>query len=351
MKQLKSLVEGFKTKKEYQKSKKCFWKKSTLLYGELKTMAKKICVIIFIFFIIFMVFFCLCFMPTTGDKTLFVVRKGENFSTVASFLKEQNLILSKKLFLFLVKFTNSQNKLKTGIHELSGRDGIFRILKQLKNNSRNFIRIIIPEGNNIEQTASIIADKVKIDEKKFVRIANDRNLEGYLMPETYFVSLGVSEEELIDMMYNEFNKKITFGMRARAKELNIPFSDIIIMASIIEKEVVKQEERNIIAAVFYNRLKRKMMLQSCATVLYAMGVTKEKLSLEDIKFKSQYNTYLHFGLPPGPISNPGMKSIRAALYPADSDVLYFVSVGDGSHFFAKTFSEHIKNKQIVKYRK
>jgi UPF0755 protein len=313
--------------------------------------AKKIGVTISVFFIIFMVFFCLGFMPTAGEKALFVVRKGENFSTVASRLEEQNLILSKKLFLLFVKLTNSQNKLKTGIYELSGRDGIFRILKQLKNNSRNFIRFTIPEGNNIKQTADIIADKVKIDKEKFIKIANDRNLEGYLMPETYFVSLGVSEEELIDMMYNEFNKKITPVMHERAKELNIPFKDIITMASIIEKEVVKPEERSIIAAVFYNRLKRKMMLQSCATVLYAMGVTKEKLSLEDTKFKSPYNTYLHFGLPPGPISNPGVESIKAALYPADSGVLYFVSAGDGSHFFAKTFSEHVKNKQIVKNRK
>ncbi|MDR2645299.1 MAG: endolytic transglycosylase MltG [Endomicrobium sp.] len=314
-------------------------------------MAKKIGVVISVFFIIFMVLFCLGFMPKAGEKALFVVRKGENFSTVASRLEKQNLILSKKLFLFFVKLTNSQNKLKTGIYELSGRDGIFKILKQLKNNSRNFIKITIPEGNNIKQTADIIADKVKIDKEKFIEIANDRNLEGYLMPDTYFVSLGVSEEELIDMMYNEFNKKITPVMHERAKELNVPFKDIITMASIIEKEVVKPEERSIIAAVFYNRLKRKMMLQSCATVLYAMGVTKEHLSLEDTKFKSPYNTYLHFGLPPGPISNPGIESIKAALYPADSGVLYFVSARDGSHFFAKTFSEHVKNKQIVKNRK
>ncbi|MDR1244840.1 MAG: endolytic transglycosylase MltG [Endomicrobium sp.] len=314
-------------------------------------MAKKIGVVISVFFIIFMVLFCLGFMPKAGEKALFVVRKGENFSTVASRLEKQNLILSKKLFLFFVKLTNSQNKLKTGIYELSGRDGIFKILKQLKNNSRNFIKITIPEGNNIKQTADIIADKVKIDKEKFIEIANDRNLEGYLMPGTYFVSLGVSEEELIDMMYNEFNKKITPVMHERAKELNVPFKDIITMASIIEKEVVKPEERSIIAAVFYNRLKRKMMLQSCATVLYAMGVTKEHLSLEDTKFKSPYNTYLHFGLPPGPISNPGIESIKAALYPSDSGVLYFVSARDGSHFFAKTFSEHVKNKQIVKNRK
>jgi UPF0755 protein len=312
--------------------------------------AKKIVVVIFVFFIIFIIFFLLGFMPSSREKTLFVVEKGENFSTVVSRLEEQNLIFSKKLFLFFVKLTNSQNKLKVGIHELSGRDGIFRILRQLKDNPKNFIRITIPEGNNIKQTADIIADKIKIDKDKFIEVANNRNLEGYLMPETYFVSLGISEEELIDMMYNEFNKKITPTMYELAKASNVAFKDIITMASIVEKEVVKAEEKSIVAAVFYNRLKRKMMLQSCATVLYSMGVKKEKLSLEDTKFKSPYNTYLNFGLPPGPISNPGIESIKAALYPADSSVLYFVSARDGSHFFAKTFSEHVKNKQIVKNR-
>ncbi|MDR2251339.1 MAG: endolytic transglycosylase MltG [Endomicrobium sp.] len=289
-------------------------------------------------------------MPTSGEKALFVVEKGENFSTVASRLKEQNLILSKELFLFFVKLTNSQNKLKIGIYELSGRDGIFRILRQLKNNSKNFIRITIPEGNNIKQTADITTDKVKIDKDKFIGVANNRNLEGYLMPETYFVSPGIGEEELIGIMRNEFDKKITEDMYKRAKDIGIPFKDIIIMASIIEKEAIKPEERSAMSAVFYNRLKKRMMLQSCATVLYAMGLVKEKLSLEDTKFKSPYNTYLHFGLPPGPISNPGIESIKAALYPADSEVLYFVSNGDGSHLFAKAFGEHIKNKQIVRIR-
>ncbi|MDR1122811.1 MAG: endolytic transglycosylase MltG [Endomicrobium sp.] len=313
---------------------------------------KKIIVAISVFFIIFIIFFCLDFISTAEQGALFVVRKERCFLTIATRLKERNLIFSKKPSLFFIKFMNLQSKLKTDICKLFDKNGILKTLKQLKNNSRNFIRITIPEGNNIKQTASIIAEKVKINKEKFIRIANDRNLEGYLMPETYFVSLSVSEEELIDMMHNEFNKKITYDMYERAKELNVPFKDIVNMASIIEKEAVKPEERSIIAAVFYNRLKKNMRLQSCATVLYAIGdVTKKKLFLKDIKFKSQYNTYLHFGLPPGPISNPGIESIKAALYPTDSDALYFVSSGDGKHFFAKTFSKHVKNKQTINNRK
>jgi UPF0755 protein len=315
-------------------------------------MAKKVAISISVVFILFLtLFFCTGFIPASGEKTSFVVEKGENFSTVASHLERENLIVSKQLFLFFIKLTNSQGKLKAGIYELSGNDSMFTILKKLKSNSKNFIRISIPEGNNIRQTVDIIADKVKIDRDKFIKIALDRNLEGYLMPETYFVSPGISEEELIEIMHNEFNKKITPEMYKRAKELKILFKDIVTMASIIEKETVKPEERHLVASVFYNRLKKKMMLQSCSTVLYTMAVIKEKLSLEDTKFKSPYNTYLHFGLPLGPISNPGIESIKAALYPADSGVLYFVSNGDGTHLFAKTFAEHVKNKQTVKNRK
>jgi UPF0755 protein len=314
--------------------------------------AKKIVAFISTVIILFLVLIlCLGFVCPHGEKTMFIVENGENFSKVASRLEEQNLILSKKLFLFFIKITNSQGKLKAGIYELSGNEGTFKVLKKLKSNSRNFIRITIPEGNNIKQISDIIADKLKIDKDKFIKTALDKNLEGYLMPETYFVSPGISEEELIDMMHNEFNKKITPDMYKRAEELKISFKDIITMASIIEKEAVKSQERSVIAAVFYNRLRKNMRLQSCATVLYAMGVIKEKLSLEDIKLKSPYNTYLHFGLPPGPISNPGIQSIRAALYPADSSVLFFASVGDGSHLFAKTFAEHVKNKQIIKNKK
>jgi UPF0755 protein len=312
-------------------------------------MVKKIVVIMSTITIFFLtILFCLGFVSAPGEKTVFTVEKGESFLTVASRLEEQKLILSKKLFLFFVKITNSQGKLKVGIYDLSGNDGMLKILKSLKSNSKNFIKITIPEGNNIKQVSDIIADKLKIDKDKFIKIASDKNLEGYLMPETYFVSPGISEEELINMMHNEFDKKITSDMYKRAEELKIPFKDIITIASIIEKEAVKPEEKSVIAAVFYNRLKKNMRLQSCATVLYAMGAVKEHLSLEDVKLKSPYNTYLYLGLPPGPISNPGIQSIKAALYPANSDALFFVSAGDGSHLFSKTSGEHTKNKQFAK---
>jgi len=282
------------------------------------------------------------------SRVLVNVKSGETVSAVASRLKENKLICSDKLFLGLVKLTKSQNKLKAGVYSFSRKDGMFKILRNLRDGSKNLLRFTVPEGSNIKQTAEIISRVINIDKDKFIRIATDRNTEGYLMPDTYFVAPGMNEEQLIEMMREEFNKKVKAHMRKRAEDINVAFKDIIILASIIEKEAVKTEEKAMIAAVFYNRLKRNIKLQSCATVLHAIGINKAKLTTEDVKFDSPYNTYRHFGLPPGPICSPGMDSIKAALYPADTNNLFFVSAGNGFHLFAENFDGHKKNIQSVR---
>lgn len=298
-------------------------------------------------FVVFIIIFSSVYLLLPDRQIKIVVNQGSTFFSVANQLKENHLILSKRLFIRLVSFTKSSNKLKAGVYTFSCKDTMFTILKDLITGSKNSIKFTVPAGNNIKQIAQIISKTVEIDKEKFIKIAMMRNLEGYLMPETYFVVPGVTEEQIIDMMYNEFNKKIIPSMLERAKEMNMNFKDIIILASIIEKEAVKPNERSIISAVFYNRLKKKLRLQSCATVLYAMGVNKEKLTIKDTKFKSPYNTYLHSGLPPGPICSPGVPSINAALYPADDKSLFFVSKGNGEHLFADDLREHNKNKQEV----
>jgi len=283
----------------------------------------------------------------SDSRVLLNVKSGEAVSTVALRLKENKLICSEKLFLGLVKITKSQDKLKAGVYSFSRRDSMFRILRNLKDGSGNLLRFTVPEGSNIKQTAEFISRVINIDKDKFVKIATDRNAEGYLMPETYFAAPGMNEEQLIEMMQDEFNKKVKADMRKRAESINVAFKDIITLASIIEKEAVKTEEKAVIAAVFYNRLKRNIKLQSCATVLHAIGISKAKLTAEDVKFDSPYNTYKHFGLPPGPICSPGLDSIMAALYPADTNNLFFVSAGNGFHLFAKNFDGHKKNIQSV----
>jgi UPF0755 protein len=287
------------------------------------------------------------FFFSSSDKVLINVRSGDRASVVAVRLKKNKLIYSKNLFLYLIKLTKAQNELKAGIYSFSEKDGMFKILRNLKSGSKNFLRFTVPEGSNIKQTAEIISRTLNIDKRKFIKIAVGRNLEGYLMPETYFVNSGMNEKQLIEMMHNEFNKKVTPGMYMRAKKINILFKDIVTIASIIEREAVKSEEKPVIAAVFYNRFREKMKLQSCATVLYAMGINKARLTLEDVKFDSPYNTYEHLGLPPGPICSPGIESIKAALYPANTKNLFFVSDCNGRHLFAENFSDHKKNRQIV----
>ncbi|GHT33015.1 aminodeoxychorismate lyase [Endomicrobiia bacterium] len=312
-------------------------------------MIKKMIYILVVVAVCFAILFSIpLFM--SNDNVLINVQKGDSVLVVVSRLKENKLIYSKKLFLGLVKITKSENKLKAGAYNFSKKDGILKILKTLKCGSQNVLKFTIPEGSNIKQVAAIIAKTVGIDEAKFIRITTDKNLEGYLMPETYFAIPGMNEEQIIEMMRNEFDKKITPDMYGKAKEMNVEFKDIVIMASIIEKETNKPEEKPIISEVFYNRLKKKMMLQSCATVLYAIEVNKADVTIKDTKFQSPYNTYVHYGLPPGPITNPGIQSIKAALYPANTENLFFVAVGNGSHLFAKSFSGHKKNRQIVKLK-
>ena len=179
-------------------------------------------------------------------------------------------------------------------------------------------------------------------------MAQERNLEGYLFPNTYFLMPAMTPEEIIKIMTDEFDKFWTNDFDLRAEQMNMSKQDVIILASIVEKEAVSDEERPIIAGIFLNRLSKNMRLQSCATVLYAMGTNKERLTLEDLNFDSPYNTYRHNGLPPTPICNPGEKAIRAVLYPTITNNLYFVSKGNGTHYFSSNFQDHIQNKIVTK---
>lgn len=288
------------------------------------------------------------YFSLSDEKKEILIKSGENAHIVAEKLKENDLICSKNLFLFLVKINNSAGKIKAGYYNFSRRDGILNIIKGLKTGSKYTIKVTVPEGCNIKQTAEILANKDLIDKETFIRLAEEQKMEGYLMPETYFLDPAMKEQDIINIMHKEFNRKVDPDMHKRAQEINMTMEDIITLASIVEKEAVKPEERSTIAAVFYNRIKKRIRLESCATVLYAMGTNKSRLTQEDTKFDSPYNTYRNFGLPPGPICSPGIESIKAALYPANSSSLFFVSAGDGSHVFSDNFEEHIQNKRKTK---
>jgi len=204
------------------------------------------------------------------------------------------------------------------------------------------MKLTIPEGFTARQIGQLIEEKGLGRRKRFLKIVEQRGVEGYLFPETYFVEYDISEEEIIDTMVDQFNKLFTKEMEEQGKKFNFTKRDTVILASIIEKEAARDEERPLISGVFHNRLRKRWYLESCATVQYALGEHKEKLTYEDLKVDSPYNTYDHFGLPPGPICNPGLGSIKAALYPAETDLMFFVAEGEGTHGFSKYYGKHLE---------
>ncbi|TAL25692.1 MAG: endolytic transglycosylase MltG, partial [Nitrospirae bacterium] len=190
------------------------------------------------------------------------------------------------------------------------------------------------------------------DKETFIKFSRDEDflqtyninapsLEGYLFPDTYKLPKGIEPENALGMMVNGMREKYTDKLRQRAKELGFTENQVLTLASIIEKEAIINSERPLISAVYHNRLKKRMLLQADPTAIYGIKSSKEKITMSDLKRKTPYNTYVIAGLPPGPIASPGLKSIEAALYPADAPYLYFVSNNDGTHQFSVTPEEHL----------
>lgn len=316
-------------------------------------MAKIKKIITSIIFVIFFVFVLLIiFQVTREDKVVEVfIPKGSSPHKISQILKDSDVIYSKKLFIALIKFRGYSTKLQAGLYDFNKKDSLSAIIEKIKNGESKNIKVTIPEGFNIKQIAHALSQHNICNEEKFINLAAEQEMEGYLFPNTYFLLPQMSETEVIKVMNDDFNKYWTKEKEERLKQINKTKRDVIILASIVEKEAVADSERPIIAGVFLNRLAKGMRLESCSTVLYAMGINKERLSFEDLKFESPYNTYRYKGIPPGPICNPGAKAIDAVLYPEMTDSLYFVSKGNGTHYFSSTFEQHVKNKIVSKKNK
>ncbi len=290
------------------------------------------------------------FLPGySGERKEIVIEPGMGAKDVAKLLTDKGIIPNPYLFRLVAKLYGKERKIKAGKYILRKDMSLFEILKTIVEGKGVLEAVTIPEGLTSSQIADIFLKKGIIkDKEKFLKIVKEKNLEGYLFPDTYYVPEDYGEKRVIDMMVKRFEEKLPKDFQERAKKLGLSEKDVIILASLVEKEAKYQEDRPKIASVFLNRLKKGMKLESCATIQYILGNPKPNLSYEDLKIKSPYNTYLHKGLPPGPICNPGEASIMAVLYPAKTDYLYFVARKDGRHLFAKTYKEHLKNKRKVK---
>ncbi len=296
---------------------------------------------------------------STGSMLVQVeIPKGASSKKIGAILKENNLIRNQDYFYYFTRFKGLDQELKAGIFNLDASWPLERIAISLtKSNHGPSISFTIPEGFNLKQIAARLEDKGLVSGEDFFKAINnsrfgydfleglpggEQGLEGFLFPDTYQVRENATPEEIINTMLRRFGEIYTEEMQTRTRELDLSVLELVTMASIIEKEGKLDEERPIIAGVFYNRLKAKWLLESCATVQYLLGEPKENLLYSDLEIESPYNTYKYGGLPPGPIASPGRASLEAALYPADVDYMFFVAEKDGSHYFSVTLAEHEK---------
>ena len=298
-------------------------------------------------------------VDSEGRAVEIEIARGTNFSVVVNLLEDAGLITHKKYFLLLAHVKGAPKNIRAGEYELNSSMSPGQIIDKLMEGRVKGYRVSIPEGFTVHQIAARLAARGIVDEERFLALSKDRELlaslqingastEGYLFPDTYVFSRSVDESKVIKFMAGHFWRRITPGMKEKAKELGFTLDEIVTLASIVEKEGGKKDEKPLVAAVFHNRLKRRMRLQSDPTVIYDIEGFDGNLKKRHLETKTPYNTYQIRGLPPGPICNPGLDAIVAALYPAPVDYLYFVSKNNGSHHFSSNLKSH--NKAVITYQ-
>ncbi len=302
--------------------------------------------------------------PKAQDQVIEIM-PGSSFKEVANMLEAKGLIRSSKAFYLLAWYKRALLRIQAGEYRLSGAQSPRDILKILAQGKTIQHVIIIPEGYNMFQIASLMARAGIVGRDDFLNAARDKKLlaqlgirgdsaEGYLFPDTYNLTKGATASEIIRLLVKRFwSVWYQAGFDARAKALGEDVHTVIILASIVEKEAMRPSERPIIAGVFWNRIRRGMPLQADPTVRYGIlierRISKKRLRWRDLRKRTPYNTYVIKGLPKGPISNPGEDSIRAVLFPARTRYLYFVSKNNGTHKFSTNLREH--NLAVEKYQK
>uniref|UniRef100_A0A7C6ED22 Endolytic murein transglycosylase n=1 Tax=candidate division WOR-3 bacterium TaxID=2052148 RepID=A0A7C6ED22_UNCW3 len=282
----------------------------------------------------------------------FILYKDEPVRTTAYRLKEAGIIDNPTKFILLAKLFGYERKLRMGRYNLTKGLSEFSALKILSQGGRGTTLVTIPEGKTLKQIAEILEEQGICAKEDFLTICFDPNLllglgikansaEGYLFPDSYEFSIQADPKEVLIRMVKRFFAVYNSLMDSKdPASSRLSLHEIVTLASIVEAEAQLDSERPIIASVFLNRLKKRLPLQSCATVEYILKERKPRLAIKDLSIESPYNTYLHLGLPPGPICNPGRNSLLAILFPAQTEYLFFVSKGDGSHQFSKTSQEH-----------
>jgi len=270
------------------------------------------------------------------------VAEGMNAHQVADQLKEKGFLRTKIPFLIWIKLRGVGEQLKLGRYRFSKGRSSFWVVDDLTHGRTQKIKVVIPEGFSSWQIAERL-EALKICEAQgFKDIVLQNDLEGFLFPATYELDVGLNPRRVAEFLKAEFEKRWTPDYERRVRELGWTRKMGVTLASIVEREAVVKDELSVVSSVYHNRLKKNMLLQADPTVQYALGYWKKRLLYNDYrKTKSPYNTYLHPGLPPGPICSPGLPALEAALWPADTPYLYFVAAEKGRHQFSTSYREHV----------
>ncbi len=309
--------------------------------------------------------------PISDNTVLVQVEPGSSTADIAAMLEEENLIRSGWAFVLLARVQQRDGQARAGWYELHPAMTPEDILDKLIRGEAATMQFTIPEGLTVQQVVDRMVAQDMGEEDAFWAAVHDEEvidliaqwlpeeyapeeacpeyelpssvLEGYLYPDTYTVDYGLSEAEMVQMVLNRFLQHWDEERAERAEEMDLSPHEVVTLASIVEREARVDDERPKIASVFLNRLEREMLLGACSTVLYVQGRFSGPVLDEDTEIDSPYNTYRAADLPPGPIASPGQSSIDAVLNPDSTDYLYFVSRGDGTHAFARTYDEHLQN--------
>lgn len=283
---------------------------------------------------------------------------------IANLLHENGIIKDANLFRFLLRVTQTDAELQAGHYLLSPAMRPMEVIETLQAGEILTYIVSIPEGFELKTIAQTLAYRGLVDYERFMELALNAelvygdnvpldlpiaSLEGYLFPDTYRFAVGQTEEDIIRLMVARFLEVVPPAVEPFLEGTEFTLHEIITLASIVEKEIMVDRERPIVASVYLNRLKIGMPLQADPTVRYVMTEDRSRVLYRDLEIDSPYNTYLNRGLPPGPIASPGLASIMGVLQPAETEYLFFVSRRDGTHHFSKTFEEHVQARRTLGY--
>lgn len=334
-----------------------------------KKITKILILLIFLVGILFVMYYnSVIKKPLKGDDSVVVieVKQGDGFYDILNNLEKEDKVRSKLMIKLKLALDNKNINLNEGIYEIPSDSTLNDILKSLESNldNINLVKITIPEGFSVEEIGGKLEENGFCTKEEFVDAVNSYqlpdfieekdktryNLEGFLYPDTYYIKKGTSAEDIITIMLERFKSV----MNEVKEDVNLALDDskmydVITIASMIEKEARVDEDRQLIASVIYNRLNEDMKLQLDATVLYSLGYHVETVLNRHLEIDSPYNTYKYKGLPEGPICNPGIESIKAALQPAESNYIYYILQNDGAHYFTDNYDDFLNKKKELGY--